>query len=67
LARGGSKASESIILKKTYELMKQGCKGIVYGRNVIQHKDPKKITNLFMSIVHNEKSIEDVLLDSKNE
>lgn len=52
LVRGGGKASTSDILKRTSELMKQGAKGIVYGRNVIQHKDPAGITRAFMAIVH---------------
>jgi class I fructose-bisphosphate aldolase len=52
LVRGGGKASTSDILKRTHELMQQGAKGIVYGRNVIQHKDPAGITRAFMAIVH---------------
>ena len=32
--------------------MQQGCAGIVYGRNVIQHKDPGGITRAFMAVVH---------------
>ena len=50
--RGGGKASTAEILKRTYELMQQGAKGIVYGRNVIQHKDPAGITRAFMAVVH---------------
>jgi len=52
LVRGGSKASEEEILKRTYELIQQGARGIVYGRNVIQHSNPNGITKAFMSIVH---------------
>jgi DhnA family fructose-bisphosphate aldolase class Ia len=32
--------------------MKQGAKGIVYGRNVIQHPNPAGMTRSLMSIVH---------------
>jgi fructose-bisphosphate aldolase, class I len=32
--------------------MQQGVKGIVYGRNVIQHKNPAGMTKALMSIVH---------------
>jgi DhnA family fructose-bisphosphate aldolase class Ia len=32
--------------------MQQGACGIVYGRNVIQHKDPGGITRAFMAVVH---------------
>jgi len=52
LVRGGGKASTKDILQRTYELMQQGACGIVYGRNVIQHKDPGGITRAFMAIVH---------------
>ncbi|HEX8833451.1 MAG TPA: hypothetical protein VF719_04585 [Abditibacteriaceae bacterium] len=52
LVRGGGKASEAEILQRTYELMQQGAKGIVYGRNVIQHANPAAITRALMSLVH---------------
>ncbi len=52
LVRGGGKAPEEEILQRTYELMQQGAKGIVYGRNVIQHPNPAGITRAFMAIVH---------------
>ncbi len=53
LVRGGGKAPEAEILQRTYELMQQGAKGIVYGRNVIQHANPAGITRALMAIVHN--------------
>jgi DhnA family fructose-bisphosphate aldolase class Ia len=52
LVRGGGKASEEEILTRTFGLMQQGAKGIVYGRNVIQHPNPAGITRALMSIVH---------------
>lgn len=52
LVRGGGRASDDEILKRTEELMKQGASGIVYGRNVIQHDKPGGITKALMSIVH---------------
>ncbi|HLY28424.1 MAG TPA: hypothetical protein VKQ72_18900 [Aggregatilineales bacterium] len=52
LVRGGGKAPEAEILKRTYDLMQQGARGIVYGRNVIQHPDPEGITRAFMAVVH---------------
>lgn len=54
LPRGGGKASDEEILSRTYTLMKQGAKGIVYGRNVIQYPDPARMTKAFMAIVHDE-------------
>jgi class I fructose-bisphosphate aldolase len=52
LVRGGSKASEEEILSRTEALLKQGAAGIVYGRNIIQHPHPAKITRALMSVVH---------------
>ena len=52
LVRGGGKAADEEILKRTEELIKQGAAGIVYGRNVIQHKNPAGMTRALMSIVH---------------
>jgi DhnA family fructose-bisphosphate aldolase class Ia len=59
LVRGGGKASDDEILKRTIELMKQGASGIVYGRNVIQHSNPKGITQALMAIVHRNVSFEE--------
>lgn len=52
LVRGGGKASDKEILERTYGLMQQGVKGIVYGRNVIQHSNPAGMTKALMAIVH---------------
>jgi fructose-bisphosphate aldolase, class I len=52
LVRGGGKASDAEILSRTEALMGQGAAGIVYGRNVIQHHDPRGMTQALMSIVH---------------
>jgi DhnA family fructose-bisphosphate aldolase class Ia len=52
LVRGGGKATERKILERTEEVMRQGAKGIVYGRNVVQHENPAAITRALMSIVH---------------
>ncbi|MGY4384978.1 class I fructose-bisphosphate aldolase [Pedobacter sp. UYP24] len=52
LVRGGGKAGDKEILERTYGLMQQGVKGIVYGRNVIQHHNPAGMTKALMAIVH---------------
>lgn len=52
LVRGGGKATDQEILDRTYALMQQGVKGIVYGRNVIQHANPAGMTKALMAIVH---------------
>ena len=40
LVRGGGRVPDEEILRRTEALMRQGAAGIVYGRNVIQHRDP---------------------------
>ena len=52
LVRGGSKAPEAEILARTAALLAQGAAGIVYGRNIIQHPQPGKITRALMAVVH---------------
>jgi DhnA family fructose-bisphosphate aldolase class Ia len=52
LVRGGGKASEHEILARTAALIGQGASGIVYGRNIIQHPHPARMTRALMAVVH---------------
>lgn len=61
LVRGGGKASDEEILQRTYGLMQQGVKGIVYGRNVIQHANPSGMTRALMAVVHEGANPEEVI------
>lgn len=61
LVRGGGRVSDAEILTRTAELMRQGAKGIVYGRNVIQHPDPGGMTRALMAVVHDGASPEAAL------
>jgi DhnA family fructose-bisphosphate aldolase class Ia len=61
LVRGGGKASDQEIVKRTKTLIEQGASGIVYGRNIIQHADPALITKVLMAIVHQNQSVKDAL------
>jgi DhnA family fructose-bisphosphate aldolase class Ia len=61
LVRGGGRAPEFEILKRTLALMEQGASGIVYGRNIIQHPQPAKITRALMAVVHEGASVADAL------
>ncbi len=61
LVRGGGKVSDEEILKRTHDLMQQGAKGIVYGRNVIHHDNPAGMTKALMAIVHDDASPEDAI------
>jgi DhnA family fructose-bisphosphate aldolase class Ia len=61
LVRGGGRVSDREILKRTQGLLQQGAAGIVYGRNVIQHPNPRGITQALMAMVHDEACIESAL------
>lgn len=61
LVRGGGKVPDMEILQRTSELMRQGAKGIVYGRNVIQHANPVGMTRALMAVVHDGTTPQDAL------
>jgi class I fructose-bisphosphate aldolase len=61
LVRGGGRVSDEEILKRTEALLKTGVKGIVYGRNVIQHPNPAGITRALMAMVHDKASASDAM------
>jgi DhnA family fructose-bisphosphate aldolase class Ia len=52
LVRGGGKVSDEELFNRTETIMKTGAKGIVYGRNVIQHPNPSAMTKALMAMVH---------------
>lgn len=52
LVRGGGRISDEEILARTRTVMQQGACGIVYGRNVIQHARPERMTRALMAVVH---------------
>jgi DhnA family fructose-bisphosphate aldolase class Ia len=58
LVRGGGKAPDDEILRRTEQLIEQGARGIVYGRNVIQHGNPAGMTRALMAIVHDKATAE---------
>lgn len=59
LVRGGGRATDEEILARTEQLIQQGAKGIVYGRNVVQHPRPAAMTRALMAVVHDGASAED--------
>ncbi len=61
LVRGGGRVSDAEILTRTADLMAQGARGIVYGRNVIQHPNPGGMTRALMAVVHDRASPEAAL------
>jgi len=52
LVRGGGRVSDEVILQRTADLIAQGARGIVYGRNIIQHPKPAAMTRALMAILH---------------
>ena len=61
LVRGGGRVSDQEILQRTQGLLEQGASGIVYGRNVIQHPNPKGIVAALMAMVHDNANVEEAL------
>jgi class I fructose-bisphosphate aldolase len=52
LVRGGGRVDDRTLLERTAAVVAQGARGIVYGRNVIQHPDPAGITRALMDVLH---------------
>jgi fructose-bisphosphate aldolase, class I len=63
LVRGGGRAPDEEILRRTEAVLQQGAAGIVYGRNVVQHADPIGMTRALMAIAHEGASAEKALAD----
>ena len=61
LVRGGGKASEEEVLKRTETVIKLGAAGIVYGRNIIQHPKPAAMTRALMAVVHDGATANDAM------
>lgn len=66
LVRGGGRVSDKEILDRTFQLLQQGARGIVYGRNIIQHANPSGITRALMSVVHDGATPEKALASLTN-
>jgi fructose-bisphosphate aldolase, class I len=61
LVRGGGRVADEEILRRTVAVLEQGAAGIVYGRNIIQHANPRGMTRALMSILHDGASVGDAL------
>jgi len=59
LVRGGGRVDDRTLLERTAEVLQQGARGIVYGRNVIQHANPRGITRALMGLLHDNASVDD--------
>jgi DhnA family fructose-bisphosphate aldolase class Ia len=61
LVRGGGRVDDRVLLERTRAVLDQGARGIVYGRNVIQHRNPAGITAALMAVVHDDASIDQAM------
>jgi class I fructose-bisphosphate aldolase len=52
LVRGGGRVDDATLLERTYLVLQQGAKGVVYGRNIIQHPRPLDLVRALMQVVH---------------
>ena len=61
LVRGGGRVPDEVLLQRTVDVLAQGARGIVYGRNIIQHEKPAGITHALMAVLHQNASVEQAL------
>jgi DhnA family fructose-bisphosphate aldolase class Ia len=61
LVRGGGKVSDEELLERTANVLRQGAAGVVYGRNIIQHDEPARVTRAIMAILHEDASVNEAL------
>ena len=59
LVRGGGKEDLKTVLTKSAALIAQGAMGMVYGRNIYQHDNPKAVVAALMSMIHDRASGEE--------
>jgi len=61
LVRGGGRVPDAELLARTAAVLDQGARGIVYGRNVIQHENPAGITRALLALLHDQATPEAAL------
>jgi fructose-bisphosphate aldolase, class I len=61
LVRGGGRVGDDELLRRTEAVLKQGARGIVYGRNVIQHPRPAALVDALMGVLHHGLSAQQAL------
>ena len=61
LVRGGGKVTTRELLERTRVAIDVGARGVVYGRNVVQHPHPETLIAALAAIVHDDASLKDAL------
>jgi len=59
LVRGGGREDLKQVFARSRELLNQGAVGMVYGRNVYQHKSPGAVVRALMAMIHDGVSSDD--------
>ncbi|MHA1831730.1 MAG: fructose-bisphosphate aldolase, partial [Candidatus Helarchaeota archaeon] len=64
---GGPKSSGGIeeLLRITKDSLIAGGSGIAYGRNIFQHKNPRKLVEALTKIIHENWEVNEVLREYK--
>lgn len=53
LVRGGGREDLKNVFAKSAALLAQGALGLVYGRNIYQHENPKRVVASLLAMIHN--------------
>ncbi|MFM7146861.1 MAG: class I fructose-bisphosphate aldolase, partial [Actinomycetales bacterium] len=61
LVRGGGKVPDAELLERTAGVLRSGARGIVYGRNIIQHPKPAAMTRALMAMLHENATVAQAL------
>jgi len=61
LVRGGGRVDDRTLLERTVAVLDAGARGIVYGRNVVQHENPAGITAALMAVLHSGADVDQAL------
>jgi fructose-bisphosphate aldolase, class I len=61
LVRGGGRVPDRDLFERTAAVLDQGARGIVYGRNIVQHRHPDRMTHALMAMLHDGATVGDAL------
>ncbi|WP_234659536.1 class I fructose-bisphosphate aldolase [Agromyces marinus] len=61
LVRGGGRVDDRTLLERTVAVLDQGARGIVYGRNIVQHANPAGMTAALMAVLHRGATVDEAL------
>jgi DhnA family fructose-bisphosphate aldolase class Ia len=61
LLRGGGKVSERVILERAKAAIDAGARGVVFGRNVVQHPHPTAFIAALRAVVHENSSVDEAM------